>query len=152
MWCLERATHQINYNCKIVKIYSYREGGIIVCAGICLSGHTDLRVSNGWTLIAARYWDEIFSQNVSPYAGIIDDNVILIDDESLPNRTRYVHEYIEDMLGVNGMTSSISVSFENYLSRQVVALNRATRSLQELEQAMCGHFVSFQCPKTKISI
>ncbi|GFX90207.1 transposable element Tcb2 transposase [Trichonephila clavipes] len=53
----ERSTryHQSN----TVERHSYRGGGIMVWAGISLSGHTDLHVFQGGTLTGVKYQDDI---------------------------------------------------------------------------------------------
>ncbi|GFV19439.1 uncharacterized protein TNCV_3663721 [Trichonephila clavipes] len=97
--------HQSN----TVERHSYRDGGILVWAGISLGGHTDLHVFHGGTVTGLRYRDEILDPYVRPYAAAIGNDFILMDDNARPHRARIVEEYLEDHgFGTNGMASSIS--------------------------------------------
>ncbi|GFW54002.1 uncharacterized protein TNCV_3828101 [Trichonephila clavipes] len=70
--------HQSN----TVERHSYRGGGILVWAGISLSGHTDLRVFHGGTVTGLRYRDETLDPYVHPYAAAIGNDFILMDDNA----------------------------------------------------------------------
>ncbi|GBL80349.1 hypothetical protein AVEN_92259-1 [Araneus ventricosus] len=75
--------------------HSYRGGGIVVWAGILLSGHTDLHVFHGGTLTGVRYRDEILDPYVRPYVGAIGNDFILMDDNARPHRAVVVEDYLE---------------------------------------------------------
>ncbi|GBM12518.1 hypothetical protein AVEN_188693-1 [Araneus ventricosus] len=67
----------------------------MIWAGVSLGGHTDLHVLYGGTLTAVKYRDEILDPYARLYAGDIGEKFIPIDD-SRPQRTRLVEEYLED--------------------------------------------------------
>ncbi|GBL93667.1 Transposable element Tcb2 transposase [Araneus ventricosus] len=75
--------------------HSYRDGGIMVWAAISLGGHTDLHVFHGGTLISVRYRNEILDPYVRPYAGVIGNDFILLDDNARPHRALVVEDYLE---------------------------------------------------------
>ncbi|GFS76610.1 transposable element Tcb2 transposase [Trichonephila clavipes] len=91
----ERSTryHQSN----TVERHSYRGGGIMVWAGISLGGHTDLHTFQGGTLTAVRYQDEILYPYIRPYASAIDNDFILMNNNSRPHRAGIVEEYLESL-------------------------------------------------------
>ncbi|GFV21457.1 uncharacterized protein TNCV_3180461 [Trichonephila clavipes] len=91
IWWEQRTRyHQSN----TVERHSYRGGGILVWAGISLSGHTDLHVFHGGTVTGLRYRDEILDPYVRPYAAAIGNDFILMDDNARPHRARIVEEYL----------------------------------------------------------
>ncbi|GFW37154.1 transposable element Tcb2 transposase [Trichonephila clavipes] len=75
---------------------SYRGSGILVWAGISLGGHTDLHVFHGGTVTGLRYRDEILDPYVRPYAAVIGNDFIMMDDNARPHRARIVEEYLKD--------------------------------------------------------
>ncbi|XP_054713698.1 zinc finger protein 836-like [Uloborus diversus] len=141
--------HQSN----TVERHSYRDGGIMIWAGISLGGHTDVHVFCGGTLTGLKYWNEILDPYVCPYAGAIGNDFILMDSNARTHRARIVEEYLND-LGSEQMewpARSPDLNpiqhFLDYLGRQVAALNRPPRSLHELEQGLLCSLESGMCVK-----
>jgi hypothetical protein len=62
-------------------------------AGICYDGCTDLYVVRNGTLTGLRYRDEILALIARSFAGAIDGNFLLMDDDTRPHRARVVNEY-----------------------------------------------------------
>ena len=54
----------------------------MVRAGISLGCHTDLHVFHGGNLTGVRYREEILDASVRPYAAVIGNDFILIDDNA----------------------------------------------------------------------
>lgn len=64
----------------------------MVCAGICLGGHTDLHVLIAGSVTALKYRDEIlYHHYVRPYAGAIGNSFLLMDDKAHPHRPGVVN-------------------------------------------------------------
>lgn len=61
-------------------------GQWLICRGIPLEGCTDLDhdIANG-NLTAVGYWDEILRAIVRPYAGAVDSEFLLVQDNSWPH-------------------------------------------------------------------
>ncbi|GFT84358.1 transposable element Tc3 transposase [Trichonephila clavipes] len=140
--------HQSN----TVERHSYRGGGILVWAGISLSGHTDLHVFHGGTVTGLRYRDEILDPYVRPYAAAIGNDFILMDDNARPHRARIVEEYLDDH-GLERMEWPARSPDLNpiehlwdYLGREVAALNPPPRSLHELKQGLLCVWSSLPIP------
>ncbi|GFT69107.1 DDE_3 domain-containing protein [Trichonephila clavipes] len=76
---------------------SYRGGGIMVCTGISLGGHTDLHVFQGGTLTGMRYRNEILDPYVRPYTGAIANEFILMDNNARPHQAVIVEKYLENL-------------------------------------------------------
>ncbi|GFW57835.1 transposable element Tcb2 transposase [Trichonephila clavipes] len=55
-------------------------GGVLVYCGISIDGRTDLHIIRDGPLTARRYRDEILRPIVVPYAAVIGDDFILMDD------------------------------------------------------------------------
>ncbi|GFU41409.1 transposable element Tcb2 transposase [Trichonephila clavipes] len=149
IWRKQRTRyHQSN----TVERHSYRGGGILVCAGISLGGHTDLHVFHGGTVTGLRYRDEILDPYVRPYAAAIGNDFILMDDNARPHRARIVEEYLEDH-GLERMewpARSPDLNpiehFWDYIGREVAALNSPPRSLHELKQGLLCVWSSLPIP------
>ncbi|GFX58502.1 transposable element Tcb2 transposase [Trichonephila clavipes] len=62
-------------------------GGVLVYGGISIDGRTDLYIIRYGPLTARRYRDEILRPIVVPYAAVIGDDFILMDDSSRPHRS-----------------------------------------------------------------
>ena len=68
----------------------------MVLAGTSFDGVTDLYVIQNGALTVVRYRDEILDVYVRPFAGAVGENIVLMDDNARPHRTRVVNEYLED--------------------------------------------------------
>ncbi|GBO45832.1 Transposable element Tcb2 transposase [Araneus ventricosus] len=122
--------------------HSFRGSGIMVWAGISLSGHTDLHVFHGGTLTGVRYRDEILDPYVRPYAGAIGNDFNLMDDNARPHRDVIVEDYLEGH-GLERMEWPAQSPDQNpiehlwkYHGRQFAALSPPPRSLYKLEQGL----------------
>ena len=65
-------------------------GSVMVWAGI-----SDLHVIDNGTLTALRYVNEILDVYVRPYAGVVGENFILMDDNARAHRARITDQYLE---------------------------------------------------------
>ena len=70
-------------------------GSVMVWAGISAQGKADLHVIDNGTLTALRYVNEILDVYVSPYAGAVGENFILMDDNAHAHRARITDQYLE---------------------------------------------------------
>ena len=70
-------------------------GSVMVWTGISAQGKTYLHVIDNGTLTALRYVNEILDVYVRPYAGIVGENFILMDDNARANRARITDQYLE---------------------------------------------------------
>jgi hypothetical protein len=70
-------------------------GSVMVWGGISYDGSTDLYVIRNGSLTGIRYRDEILAPIVILYAGAIDNDFILMDDNATHHRARIVHEYLQ---------------------------------------------------------
>ncbi|GBN25565.1 Solute carrier family 22 member 6-B [Araneus ventricosus] len=68
----------------------------MVWAGVSEGGHSDFLVLHGRASTVVNYRDEILAPYVKQYAGAINEEFILMDDNALPHRARLVEEHIED--------------------------------------------------------
>nr|KAG5694158.1 hypothetical protein BaRGS_001485 [Batillaria attramentaria] len=68
----------------------------MVWGGISVQGKTDLHVFWNGTLTPIRYRDGILDPFVRPYAGAIDPEFNLMDDNARPHRARIVDQYLEE--------------------------------------------------------
>ena len=66
-------------------------GSVMVWAGKSAQGKTDLRVIDNGILTALRYVNEILDVYVRPYAGAVDENFILMDD----NAQKYLCNFLK---------------------------------------------------------
>ncbi|GFT86967.1 SCAN box domain-containing protein [Trichonephila clavipes] len=93
-------------------------GGVLVYDGISNDGSTDLYIIRDGPLTARRYRDEILRPIVVPYAAVIGDDIILMDDNCWPHHTNPI-EHVWDALG-----------------RRVVGRQPPPQTLQELKRAL----------------
>ena len=61
-------------------------GSVMVRAGICSGGRTDLYVIDRDALTGVRYRDKILHPIMRPFARAIGDDFILMDDNARPHR------------------------------------------------------------------
>ncbi|GFT84463.1 transposable element Tcb2 transposase [Trichonephila clavipes] len=75
---------------------SVRFGGgrVLVYSGISIDGRTDLYIIRDEPLTACLYRDEILRPIVVPYAAVIGDDFILMDDDSRPHRANLLEDSI----------------------------------------------------------
>ncbi|GFU80752.1 transposable element Tcb2 transposase [Trichonephila clavipes] len=69
-------------------------GGVLVYCGISIDGRTDLHIIRDRPLTARRYRDEILRPIVVPYAAVIGDDFILMDDNCRPHRANLVEDFL----------------------------------------------------------
>ena len=70
-------------------------GSVMVWVGISARGKTDLHVIDNGTLMALGYINEILHVYVRPYAGAVDENFILLDDNARAHRACITDHYLE---------------------------------------------------------
>ncbi|GFV10619.1 transposable element Tcb2 transposase [Trichonephila clavipes] len=70
--------------------------GMLVYGGISIGGRTDLYIIRDGPLTARRYRDEILRPIVVPYAAVIRDDFILMDDNWRPPRANLVEDFLFD--------------------------------------------------------
>ncbi len=67
----------------------------MVWGGICLDGRTDLVVIDGGALTAVRYQDERLVPVVSPFAGVLGQDCVLMHGNARPHTARVAQAYLE---------------------------------------------------------
>ena len=82
-------------DCYVAEHDRFAGRSVLVCAGICIGGRTDLYVIDRGALISVRYRDEMLHPIVRPFTGSIGDDFILIDDNARPHRAKVVNQYLE---------------------------------------------------------
>ncbi|GBN26927.1 Transposable element Tcb2 transposase [Araneus ventricosus] len=70
--------------------------GVMVWAGVSINGRNDLYIISNEALTAQRYSDEILGSIVVPCAAAIEDESILMDDNTRPQRARLVDNFLFD--------------------------------------------------------
>ncbi|GBM81399.1 hypothetical protein AVEN_241790-1 [Araneus ventricosus] len=80
---------------NIVEKDHYRNGGLLVWAGIATNGRTDLYVFAGGSVTAVRYRNEILHPLVRPFIVAMGNDAIFMDDNARPYRARFVRSYLE---------------------------------------------------------
>jgi len=60
-----------------------------------MQGRTDLYVLPQGSMTAVRYRNEILDVYIRPYAGAVDEGLILMDDNAAPNHARVITDYLE---------------------------------------------------------
>lgn len=89
-------------DCNVLEYDRYGGGSVMVWAGICLDGRTDLHVVDRGALTAVRYRDEVLHPIVRPFAGAVGPDFILMQDNARPHTARVVMAYL-DQEGINVM-------------------------------------------------
>ncbi|GFW34482.1 transposable element Tcb2 transposase [Trichonephila clavipes] len=69
-------------------------GGMLVYGGISIDERTVLYIIRDGPLTARRYRDEILRPIVVPYAVVIGDDFILMDDNCRPHRANLVEDFL----------------------------------------------------------
>ncbi|GFX23549.1 transposable element Tcb2 transposase [Trichonephila clavipes] len=70
------------------------EGGVMVYAGICSDGRTDLHIIRNGALTDRRYRDEILRPIVVPYTAAIRDDFMLMDDNCRSYRANLADNFL----------------------------------------------------------
>ncbi|GFV28210.1 hypothetical protein TNCV_678981 [Trichonephila clavipes] len=72
-----------------------RRGGLSACAGIFISGYTDLHIIRKGNLRAQRYADNIRRPQVVPYAANIGDFFLKMQDNARLHTVRIEENFLE---------------------------------------------------------
>lgn len=78
-----------------VPVAAFGAGSICIWGGICFNGRTDLVVLRNSTMTAQRYLDIVIEPIIVPFAAVVGENFVLIDDNARPHRARIVNERLE---------------------------------------------------------
>ncbi|GFX10509.1 transposable element Tcb2 transposase [Trichonephila clavipes] len=120
----------------------FRGGGVLVYGGISSDGRTDLYIIRDGPLTARRYRDEIIRPIVVPYAALIVDDFILMDDNSRPHSANLVEDSLfeEGIVRMEWPTCSPDMNPIEHvwvaLGRPVAGRQPPLQALQELERAL----------------
>ena len=118
----------------------------MVWAGINVDEKTDLYVVENRTLTAVRYCNEILDQFVTPYAGAIGPDFILMDDHACPHRAHVTDAYLvcEAIVRMDWPARSLDLNPIEHawgmLKHAVSARPMQPRTLQELEDALLAEW------------
>ena len=126
-------------------------GSVMVWAEISAQGKTDFHVIDNGTLTALRYINEILDVYVSPYAGAVGENFILMDDNARAHRARITDQYLEQATIVRMEWPARSPDLEHawdMLQTAVSSCPVQPASVQELRQALLEEWD--QIPQYKI--
>ncbi|UYV84223.1 hypothetical protein LAZ67_X001577 [Cordylochernes scorpioides] len=127
---------------NIREIDSFREGSLLVWAGISSSRRTPLHIFSGGTLTAQRYRDEILEPYLRPYRDQIGHNLIFMDHNARPHRARLVNEYLqsENIRRMDWPARSPDLNPIEHvwdaLGRRIGARHPSPRTLVELRTAL----------------
>ncbi|GFU39795.1 transposable element Tcb2 transposase [Trichonephila clavipes] len=117
-------------------------GGVLVYGGISIDGRTDIYIIRDGPLTARRYRDEILRPIVVPYAAVIGDDFILMDDNCRPHRANLVEDFFfeEGIVRMEWPTCSPDMNPIEHvwdaLGRRVAGRQPPPQTLQELERAL----------------
>ena len=79
----------------VQEVEAFGGGGLLVWGGISTNGKTELVVMNG-NMNAQRYIQEILRPHVVPYARVLGNNFILMDDNATSHRARITTRFLDD--------------------------------------------------------
>ncbi|GFV51753.1 transposable element Tcb1 transposase [Trichonephila clavipes] len=120
----------------------FGSGGVLVYGGISIEGRTDLFIIRDGPLTARRYRDEILRPIVVPYAAVIGDDFILMDDNCRPHRANLVEDFLfkEGIVRMEWPACSPDMNPIEHvwdaLGRRVAGHQTHPQTLQELEKAL----------------
>ncbi|GFT83080.1 transposable element Tcb2 transposase [Trichonephila clavipes] len=109
---------------------------------ISIDGRTDLYIIRDGPLTARRYRDEILRPIVVPYAAVIGDDFILMDDNCRPHRANLVEDFLfeEGIVRMEWPACSTDMNPMEHvwdaLARRVAGRQPPPQNLQELERAL----------------
>ena len=83
-------------DCNIVEHDHYGGGSVMVWAGICLGGRTDLVVVGGGSITGQRYRDEVLQPIVLPFAGAVGEKFIFMHDNARAHVSRIAMGYLKE--------------------------------------------------------
>ena len=129
-------------NCCVAEHDRFGGGSVMVWGGISYDGSTDLYVIRNGSLTGIRYRDEILAPIIRLYAGAIDDDFILMDDNAKPHLARIANEYLqqETIERMDWPAKSLDLNPIEHawdiLQRRISNRQNQPNSLQELADAL----------------
>ncbi|XP_076352718.1 uncharacterized protein LOC143248172 [Tachypleus tridentatus] len=82
--------------CNIIQVDANGESSVMVWAGICLNGRTDLLSLDRGALNARRYRDEILEPIVRPFASAVSDGFILMQINARIHVARLCMDFLNE--------------------------------------------------------
>lgn len=82
--------------CTRVEVDSYGGGSVMVWAGVCLEGRTDLHVVPRGSITGIRYRDDVLEPIVRPFAAAVGDGFIFMQDNARPHTARVSMNFLEE--------------------------------------------------------
>ncbi len=101
----------------------YGGGSVMVWAGICLDGRTDLHVVDRGALTAVRYRDKVLHPMARPFTGAVGPEFILMQD-ARPHNARAAMKYLyqEGIPGKGSMLWSGQLDPRTYIQLNICGI------------------------------
>ena len=141
--------------CTITERISYQGGSVMVWAGISNAARTDLVFVDNGAMNAHRYIEDVLGEHVIPFAPLIGENFILMQDNARPHVAHVVTQYLEEV-GVRTLDWPACSPDMNPIEHMWDQLKRAVRrrprqpsTLQELKIALTEEYLNI--PQERIT-